>query len=81
MKKIRLDLDELAVESFDVTESTEGSGTVQAYGSWGGETCQSRGDYCEPSYEAPCWWTGDPMLDCMATTEDGAPCTGHLAYC
>jgi hypothetical protein len=55
MKKLRLDLEELAVESFEVREEAAARGTVKGHGSW---------DYCEPSIEAECPWTGNPVKDC-----------------
>jgi len=76
MKKIRLDPEALAVESFDVANSPADRGTVQARQTWAEVPCSGGGE-CLPSHEAPCWWTGDRMLDCMATTEDLAPCTEY----
>lgn len=81
MKKIRLEVDALEVESFDVADSLADRGTVHGRGSWVEDPCQdSNYRECVPSYEAPCWWTGDPLLDCFAPS-DVAPCTDHPAYC
>jgi len=77
MNKIRLDLDALEIDSFDVTDSPADRGTVQAYRTWGGEGCPPSNDYCVPSYEARCWWTGDPMQDCLPASIDIVPCTDH----
>jgi len=80
MKKIRLDLDALEVESFDVADSPVDRGTVHARQTSVEEPCSGRGE-CVPSYEAPCWWTGDRMQDCLGNTEGGGPCTEYPAYC
>lgn len=78
MKKLRLEIDSLVVESFDVSDdASAGRGTVQGRETAVDEPCgQSHRVECAPSYEEPCWWTGDPMLDCYAPSE-GAPCTDY----
>jgi len=80
MKKIRLDPEALAVESFDVADVPAEVGTVHARQTSVEDPC-SGGDYCVPSYEAPCWWTGDPKLDCLGASMDIVPCTDYPAYC
>jgi hypothetical protein len=70
MKKIRLALDALEVESFDVADSLADRGTVHGCGTGVDDPCQpSRFGECMVSYEAHCWWTGDPMRDCYAPSE------------
>lgn len=58
MKKLRLDLDKLAVQSFEARESlSRERGSVNA-----------RSGICEPSWDILCPWTGDPRLDCWEYT-------------
>lgn len=66
MKKLRLDLEELAVESFEVREEAAARGTVKGHLSHveEGSCGVSCWDYCEPSIEAECPWTGNPVKDC-----------------
>jgi hypothetical protein len=75
MKKIRLDPEALVVESFDVADVSAEGGTVYARQTSVEEPCS--GDYCVPSHEAPCWWTGDRMQDCLGASMDIVPCTDY----
>jgi hypothetical protein len=83
MKKLRLAVEDLRVESFDVREDVpDARGTVRAeQQSYRDQWCdQTDFDHCPPSYEVPCWWTGDPMQDCYPPSELN-PCTDYPAYC
>ncbi|HEX2202807.1 MAG TPA: hypothetical protein VHG91_05905 [Longimicrobium sp.] len=81
MKKLRLEIDQLEVESFDVPVTPAARGTVHGRWTSPGEPCgRSQWGECVPSYEAPCWWTGDPMQDCYAPSDLNV-CTDHPAYC
>ena len=73
MKKLRLELDELAVESFNV-EKDEAfrPGTVK--GNDISLACETDDEYwcresahdpCGPSWEVECWWTTNPQVDCL----------------
>jgi hypothetical protein len=72
MKKLRLEMDDLRVESFDASDPVpEERGTVrgqQTYGTEGPCDSDPHG-HCVPSYVAPCWWTGDRMQDCYPASE------------
>lgn len=65
MKKLRLELDKLAIESFDVKkEGADARGTVK-----GNEDCTCYGScapYCGASYQWRCSWTGDPRDVCIS---------------
>jgi hypothetical protein len=78
MKKLRLEIDQLKVESFDVREEASADrGTVHGRDSYSGEPCnRSNWGWCVPSYEAPCYWTGDPVQDCYPASELN-PCTDY----
>ena len=82
MKKLRLDLHQLEVESFDLPDARSSGGTVRGQeASFGTEPCDySRYYECVDSYDAPCWWTGDPVQDCYPASMLN-PCTDHPAYC
>ena len=55
MKKLRLEIEELAVESFDVAAAREPEGTVLAHGNTfdGGQTCDG-GNTCWDSCDGVC---------------------------
>lgn len=78
MKKLRLERNDLRVESFDVRAAPEAErGTVRGHETYGQWPCPgTQFGECMPSYEVPCWWTGDPRLDCYAPS-DVAPCTDY----
>ena len=63
MKKIRLDLDSLSVESFDTAASAEASGTVVGH-------ADPDTKKCEDSGETLCFACLDPS--------EGAVCTLHI---
>jgi hypothetical protein len=67
MKKLRLEIEQLAVESFEASEPAAGAGTVHGRGETAG--CDSI-RLClpdDPSYDpctetgVPCWDTGDAI--------------------
>jgi len=77
MRKLKLDVDGLAVESFTTADRAPGTGTVRGHGTFRGSTCgpentcgpQTCGDlYCVIE-------TGDP-LNCPATGGCGTGGTG-----
>lgn len=83
MKKLKLELDELRVESFETARTHERRGTVQAH-SGGYQTCDAG---CGPTFlpEASCYDTGCPQegsvgLSCACVTMD---CTANPmeTYC
>lgn len=81
MKKIRLDLAALEVESFDVANSPADCGTVHGRETRVDDPCyRSDNTECVDSYNVPCRWTGDPMQDCLAPSA-AAPCSDLPAYC
>ncbi|MBB4635013.1 hypothetical protein [Longimicrobium terrae] len=82
MGKLRLKMEDLRVETFRVRpDAPGGRGTVhgQESGREGG-CAQSYYDLCEPSYEKPCYWTGDPRQDCYAPSALNV-CTDYPGYC
>ncbi|MFL5385684.1 MAG: hypothetical protein ACJ8GN_24475 [Longimicrobiaceae bacterium] len=85
MKKIRLSLEELAVESFATDEHTMGmAGTVEGHGTRNQNTCPASCNTCGPGYT--CYETHcteptvpeptciDSCLDCLVETEDYWEC-------
>jgi hypothetical protein len=81
MKKLRLEIDSLVVESFDVPDASAGRGTVRGRESAPDEVCGPSREGgvggCPRSYEQTCWWTGDPQLDCYDPTEVAYDCTDY----
>ncbi len=67
MKKLRLDVETLAVQTFDtVTKAGKGKGTVRGHDPSNQFTfCfTQQGTTCEPAYTCPeCAWTLDPCPD------------------
>lgn len=82
MGKLRLKMDDLRVESFDVREDVPAErGTVRAQGSRYEGSCEGTDyDHCPPSYAVPCYWTGDPQQDCNPASVLN-PCTDYPGYC
>jgi len=73
MSKMRLHLDDLAVESFETTpQPTPRRGTVDAYATIRQGTCPVR--YCEPTDAATCYYTCDDAT-CAATCANTCPNT------
>lgn len=61
MKKLKLDLESLAVDSFDTRAEEQGErGTVQAHGIiiYGSYYCSP---LCAGTYQAWCYYTGGPI--------------------
>ncbi|MFL5382809.1 MAG: pinensin family lanthipeptide [Longimicrobiaceae bacterium] len=84
MKKLRLDLDNLQVESFVAESDSEKSGTVHGHtGGVLGDTCAAEGcsqDFCTgycTGLGTGCY-TNDPVY-AACTGQD--PCTGYGAAC
>lgn len=48
MKKIRLDLSKLAVESFTASSFLAGQGTVKGHATFGGYSCDAQENTCGP---------------------------------
>lgn len=71
MKKLRLDLHKIEVESFGLP------GTADHHESW---HVSGGGPDCVPSYEVSCWWTGDPMQNCNPASVLN-PCSDYPLYC
>ncbi|MBB4635014.1 hypothetical protein [Longimicrobium terrae] len=82
MGKLRLKMEDLQVESFDVRQDAPAErGTVRGQQSRDEGWCEGTDfDRCPPSYEAPCYWTGDPRQDCYPASQLN-PCTDYPAYC
>jgi len=86
MKKLKLQLDELAVESFTTLETASQRGTVEAHNTFRGNTCGPENtcgpQTCPPAYcvietEFPC---GGDTLNCSAACPTpGCPATGQLS--
>lgn len=70
--KLRMDVDALHVESFDVREeAAPRRGTVRAKQS----DCAMSMNSCGPSLDQLCQWTTDPQADCWRPTWwDGCSC-------
>jgi len=82
MRKLRLEVTDLRVESFEARdEEAAARGTVHGLASERDGWCDGTDfDRCPPSYEAPCYWTGDPVQDCYPASQLN-PCTDYPAYC
>jgi hypothetical protein len=77
MKKLRLEIDQLEIESFDLPEDGSAArGTVRGQQTLPQPCYRSEVGECVPSYEAVCEWTGDPYMDCFAPT-GVVPCTDY----
>ena len=96
MRKIRLDLDELSVESFETNGAgAERKGTVQAHAQTEWNTCQ--GDTCDPGNT--CWdscdgvcgtyfcatqdscWNPSCVNSCAFTCAPCNPTAGEIGTC
>jgi hypothetical protein len=80
MKKLRLDVDRLEVESFAIARGGEARGTVEGHVSLrctgGGATCNGD-NTCADGYT--CGAAGSCYLSCAGTCP--APCTYELSLC
>ena len=73
MKKLKLDLAELSVESFTTSSSASGQGTVEGHSTFGGDSCDAQYT-CGPQTCGPAYCGLDTFNpDCSG------PTTGSLA--
>jgi hypothetical protein len=69
MKKIRLDLSKLTVESFTASSSVPGRGTVEAHATFGGDSCDPQVNSCGPQTCGDFYCAIDTLNpDCSGTT-------------
>jgi len=85
MRKLKLDLEHLAVESFDVANDSAGEGTVEAHAPVTRLSCNSCAISCNGTCPLPCdtgfqseCCTGEPYTGCCNPTHEytcGEACT------
>jgi hypothetical protein len=86
MKKLRLSMEDLSVESFATSPAMAMTGTVEAHGTFRGNTCGPENtcgpQTCPPAYcvietEFPC--NGDTINCTVGCPTPGCPATGQLS--